>query len=251
MTDLIIDGDIVVYQACAASEKATKWEDGIWTLHTDEWEAKHKAATHIERVKAVANNYFDIDKVKVAFSSTSNFRKGIYPEYKKNREGKRRPMCIREVVAYLGDKYSSLIWTNIEADDVMGIYATRDKEVVIYSADKDMATIPNCWHMTNTDSKPTKISEEAANRNWFKQALTGDTVDNYKGIKGVGPVKALRILEGAKTEEDMWKRVRSAYLKAGHTVDEALTQTRLARILREGDYCDYKNEVKLWEPANV
>jgi len=249
--DLIIDGDIVVFQACAASEKAIKWDDDVWTLQTDEWEAKHKAHTSVERIITQAKKYFDIGYVHIAISSTSNFRKEVYPEYKANRINKRKPMCIREVVAYLATKYPVKVWTGIEADDVMGIWATMnpDQEVLIYSADKDMATIPNAWHMRNLDDEPTKITPLDADRNWFTQALTGDSVDNYGGVKGIGPVKAKKILDGAATEIEMYTRVRDAFSNAGYTEDECLAQVRLARILRHGDYNILTEDVKLWSPV--
>jgi len=248
--DLIIDGDIVVFQACAASERAIKWDDDLWTLQTDEWEAKHKAHTSIERIIAKAKTYFDIGYVHIAISSTTNFRKEVYPDYKANRINKRKPMCIREVVAYLASKYPVKVWTGIEADDVMGIWATMnpDQEVLIYSADKDMATIPGAWHMRNLDDEPTKINPIEADRNWFTQALTGDSVDNYAGIKGVGPVKAKKILDGAATALEMWERTLKAFVGAGYTQGECLTQVRLARILRQGDYAELTGEVKLWSP---
>jgi len=248
--DLIIDGDIIAFQACAASEKAIKWDDDLWTLQTDEWEAKHKAHTSVERIIAKAKEYFDVGYVHIAISSTTNFRKDVYPDYKANRVNKRKPMCIREVVAHLGTKYPVKVWTGIEADDVMGIWATMnpDQEVLIYSADKDMATIPGAWHMRNLDDEPLKITQLEADRNWFTQALTGDSVDNYAGIKGVGPVKAKKILAGAATALEMWERTLKAFVGAGYTQEECLTQVRLARILRHGDYNIQSAEVKLWSP---
>ena len=33
---LLIDGDIVAYQAASASEHAIQWDDDTWTLHSFE-----------------------------------------------------------------------------------------------------------------------------------------------------------------------------------------------------------------------
>jgi DNA polymerase-1 len=250
-TELIIDGDIVVFQACAASEKATKWDDELWTLQTDEGEAKHKAHQSVERIiKSVKGHYPDTSTVLIAFSAKDNFRKEVYPDYKANRVKKRKPLCIPEVVAYLGQHYTSEIWPKIEADDVMGIWATSSSDTsIIYSADKDMATIPGCIHIRNLDDAPVEITQTDADRNWFTQALTGDSVDNYHGVKGIGPVKAKRILAEATTEKEMWELTLKAFVKAGYTQGECLTQVRLARILRAGDYTS-ENEVVLWSPAD-
>jgi 5'-3' exonuclease len=43
------------------------------------------------------------------------------------------------------------------------------------------------------------------------QCLQGDRSDNIKGIPGIGPKKAERILEGCVTEYDLFKAVRNAY----------------------------------------
>lgn len=249
-TELIIDGDIVAFQACASSEKPIKWGEDLWTLHTQESEAQHKAQSSVERIISTVRGYFpELSSVSISFSSKKNFRKDVYPDYKANRANKRKPMCIPEVVAFLSQRYTTEIWPNIEADDVMGIWATRSEGTsIIYSADKDMATIPGCIHIRNHDDAPVEITQTDADRNWFTQALTGDSVDNYHGVKGVGPVKAKRILEGATAVEEMWELTLAAFVKAGYTQGECLTQVRLARILRDGDYTS-DNEVNLWSPA--
>jgi 5'-3' exonuclease len=43
------------------------------------------------------------------------------------------------------------------------------------------------------------------------QCLQGDRSDNIKGIPGIGPKKAERILKGCESEYHMFKAVRSAY----------------------------------------
>jgi DNA polymerase-1 len=249
---LVIDGDIVVYQACSASERPIKWDDDLWTLHADEWDAKNKSYQAIKRIITGVGEYFDVEDCIITFSSLHNFRKSIYADYKANRAGKRKPMCIRECIEYLREHWTVEIWDKLEADDVMGILATETRgETVIFSADKDMATIPNAWHMRNLDDEPTKTTHIEADRAWFMQALTGDSTDNYKGIPGVGPVKAKKIIAGCISTEELWKQVSNAFKGAGHTAEEALTQARLARILRAGDYDQEERKVKLWEPLST
>ena len=75
------------------------------------------------------------------------------------------------------------------------------------------------------------------------QVLTGDTAENYKGITGVGPVKAERILD----KDDglsYWEKVKQAYEKAGMTVEDAILTARLAHILT------YQTKDNLWSPPN-
>lgn len=246
---LVIDGDIVVYKACAASERPIKWDDDLWTLHTDEWDAKNKSYQEIKRIIKGVGEYFDVQDCIITFSSQYNFRKSIYTDYKANRANKRKPMCIRECIEYLKEHWTVEIWDKLEADDVMGILATENRmDTVIFSADKDMATIPGAWHMRNLDDEPVKTTGVEADRAWMMQTLTGDNTDNYKGIPGVGPVKAKKIIGKCVSTEALWNQVLDAFKGAGHTEEEALVQVRLARILRAGDYDQEAKKVKLWEP---
>jgi 5'-3' exonuclease len=43
------------------------------------------------------------------------------------------------------------------------------------------------------------------------QCLTGDRSDNIKGIDGIGPKKAEKILDGCITEQELFNAVREAY----------------------------------------
>ena len=36
MSTLLIDGDIVAYQIAFRTEEAIRWDNGVWTLHSDE-----------------------------------------------------------------------------------------------------------------------------------------------------------------------------------------------------------------------
>ena len=54
-----------------------------------------------------------------------------------------------------------------------------------------MRTIP-CKLLAGDDLE--LITKRQADRNWMKQACSGDPTDNYKGIPGVGLVGADKIL---------------------------------------------------------
>ena len=91
--------------------------------------------------------------------------------------------------------------------------------------------------------------EYIANFHFYKQVLTGDAVDNYKGCPGIGVKRALDLLEEPLTAEEYWSQIVTAYNKAGLTEEDAIIQARMARILRNDDYDYDKQEVKLWEPS--
>jgi DNA polymerase-1 len=139
------------------------------------------------------------------------------------------------------DNYRTVTLPKLEADDVMGIKS--NSTTIIVSDDKDMKTIPTRVFRPTT-GESLNITKEEADKNFFIQALTGDATDGYKGLSGVGIKKAEAIL-GARPH---WGAVEDAYVKAGYTKEEALTQARLARILRTQDWDYEKREVKLWTP---
>jgi DNA polymerase-1 len=93
------------------------------------------------------------------------------------------------------------------------------------------------------------VTEDEADYWHMFQTLTGDTVDGFKGCPGMGPVGAQKLLgEAMATEDGMWPYVVKAYEKKKLTEADALTQARLARILRWGDWDKNKKEPILWTP---
>ena len=62
--------------------------------------------------------------------------------------------------------------------------------------------------------------------------LTGDRIDNIVGIKGIGPVKAGKLLKDCKTEQDLYEAVVKAYDGA---VDRAHENGGLLWLEREED----------------
>ena len=116
--------------------------------------------------------------------------------------------------------------------------------VVIVSVDKDFEQIPT------TIFNPTKwtwktVEPWGATKNFYKQILTGDRVDNIMGIMGVGPVKAERILEGCDSEKSLFWACVEAYSELDK-YDDTLPEDRVvenARLL----YIQ-RNYDELWEP---
>lgn len=236
---LLIDGDIVAYRYSSTVEQEVDWGDDVWSLWSDAKEAKQLILQYLDHlVEATA-----ADDFVFTFSDKDNFRKTIYPDYKHNRKGKRKPTCYKGVKTWLESEYESIEMPGLEGDDVMGILATSGKyeETVIVSEDKDMKTIPGLlWRAAEMED----ISEEYADYYHLYQTLVGDATDGYKGCKGVGDKRATDIL----TKDPSWKAVVKAYEKAGQTEEEALVQARLARILRASDYNTNTKEPILWTP---
>lgn len=246
MTVALIDGDLVAYRASAAAQDDTDWGDGLGDQeYTDPRQAIDNARSLIEKW----HDQSGCDKIAVCFSPPDSivFRHKIGP-YKEGRSGK--PLAYWEVVADLEERYRTIRIPLLEADDVMGIMATSPKlrGSVIVSIDKDMKTIPAKVFNPLKDTRPRRITQEAADRFWMMQTLTGDRTDGYFGCPGIGPAKADKALSGCNTIREMWQAVVETYQDRGLTMEDALLQARFARILRREDYYKEKGTIYLWHP---
>ncbi len=241
---LLIDGDIVAYQHAAQVETPIHWGDDIWTLHADAKECKQRIKDWLEWL--MEEN--EADEMILYLSCASNFRKDLEESYKANRKDKRKPIILKAIREWLIEEYDARILPRLEADDAIGIALTSGEygdDCIAVSIDKDFDTIPGKHFNWNHKDGVREVTEEEADYNFFTQTLTGDSTDNYPGCPGVGPKKAEKILDGV---EDYWGAVLAAYEKAGLGEDVALTQARMARILRDGEYDKETNNVRLWRP---
>lgn len=257
----LIDADILAYQAAVTAEQAVDWGEGMWTLHAFEADAeaafKSILGSIMEKTKC--------DRPMLAFSDSTNWRKDVLPTYKANRSGVRRPMLLRFLKEWAFTEYLCIQYANLEGDDAIGIRATSPSimleqgDITICSIDKDFKTIPGKHYNFGRDEF-FEVTEHQADIAHMMQTLTGDSTDGYSGCPGVGPKTAEKILAAAIEEgtpwanpqqlrEIMWQHVVKAYAKAGFGEEEALTQARVARILRHGEYDFTTQQVKLWTPT--
>lgn len=237
MSTLLIDADILVYRAISSTEQEIEWEPDVWTIHTDLNDAMESFDESLRDVLDTVG----ISGYLLCFSDTNNFRKKVYPAYKSNRANTRKPCGFKAFKEKVIEQYRGTIKPNLEGDDCLGILATKNPKSVIYSGDKDLKQIPG-QHLV--DGKIISIHEEEADRFFYTQVLTGDPTDGYPGCPGIGKVKAEKILD----TDDPWKAIVEAYDKTGLTEADALVQARCARILRNTDWDEKKQKVKLWKP---
>ena len=239
---LVIDADMVVFKAAAAAEQEIRWDDDTWTLQTNVQDAKTIITQQLE---AIMSDLVSTDIVMV-FSPKRTFRHDIWPEYKANRKGKRKPLGLGELREWVTDTYITLAYDNIEADDAIGMLVTEAPEKrIAVSGDKDFGTLPITWYNNLKKELKTTTLEEA-DRFHLLQSLMGDTADGFAGLKGCGPKTAEKILDkGGAT----WETVVKAYESKGATEEDALMTARLARILRNGEYEYATGEVSLWTPS--
>lgn len=252
---LLIDADVLVYQAAAAVETEVKWDDDLWTLHAFESDGIRCIKEKITYLKEIFKEPKTSLDMLYMFTSSVNFRKDVYPLYKANRKAKRKPIILNKLREYMMINYPSFIEPKLEGDDLLGIFSTmsykkEEEKRIIVSIDKDMKTIPGYFFDMNKQEEGVKeISQHEADYWHMYQTLIGDATDGYSGCPGVGPKTATKILAKApsKTYEEMWPLVVNTYEKKGLDEEDALVMARVARICRHGDYDFKTKEVKLWK----
>jgi DNA polymerase-1 len=149
-------------------------------------------------------------------SLTTCWRNGIYPEYKANR-----PPAGEDVLYQLGlcRAVTKLIGIPVlsdleyEADDFIATLARASRRhVVMVSRDKDLrqllgATVALLDPATDElISEPAFVAEFGFSPALYPdfQALTGDSVDNVPGVKGVGPKSARTLVSRFGSLEDIY-----------------------------------------------
>lgn len=242
MTQVLIDADILLYQSISASEQEVEFEEDLWVMYSD-LNVAHEQFT--EKLDSILK-FNPQAPYRLCFSDARNFRKEINPTYKANRKATRKPMAFKEFRAQIMEKYPSITKPNLEADDILGILATKPgADAIIVSGDKDLMQIPG-KHLKQGEI--VEVSEREGDAFFYHQILTGDQVDGYPGCPGIGKVKAEKILSKPEAQETPWEFIVEAYEKAGLTSDDALLNARMARILRWEDWDNEQQKVILWTP---
>ena len=233
---LLIDCDYIVYKCCASAETEIDFGDDV-ILVTSLFSEAYK---YVEReLKKVTDQFPFHDEIILFFTSPNNFRKKILPEYKGHRNRK-KPCGFKRVINALKKKYKVIIKDTLEADDSLGIYATKYKGNVIVSPDKDMRQISGKLYDFN---ETVEITPEEGAKWHLIQTMAGDNTDGYSGVPGIGIKRAEQIF---KTKGYTWKAVVETFEEKGMTEEDAITNARLARILTVDDYDSEKQEPILW-----
>lgn len=235
---LLIDADFIVYKCCAGSEDEIDWGEDVILVTSRFSEAYKSVLKEIMKIR----DYFSTHVEPILFfSHHENFRKKIYPEYKGHRNRK-KPCGYKRVINALTDDYQVILMSGLEADDAMGIYATKEEGHVIVSPDKDMRQIPGQLY----DFKENTLISKEDGRNWhYIQTLAGDATDGYSGCPGIGVKRAVALFEENGYN---WQTIKDAFAAKDLDEDVALMNARLAKILTTNDY-DFKRGVPiLWTP---
>jgi DNA polymerase-1 len=236
---LLIDADFVVYKCCAAAETEIDFGDDVIVVTSKFSEAYACVKRELDRINRNLGCFSDLI---LFFSDSINFRKKIQADYKGHRNRK-KPCGYKRVINRLKTEFEVICMDSLEADDAMGIYATKNKGNIIVSPDKDMRQIPGkLFNMDDT----VEINAGDGSKWHLEQTLAGDSTDGYAGVPGIGIKRAQALF---KEKGYSWKTVVEAFAEKDLDEEVALTNARLARILTTEDYDYEKKEPILWSPS--
>ena len=236
---LLIDCDYIVYKCCAANETEIDFGEDVIVVTSNYSEAMKSVKRDLAKIE---QEFGDFSDIILFFTSPNNFRKKILPEYKGHRQRK-KPCAFKRVINALTLEYKVIIKDTLEADDTMGMYATKFPGNIIVSPDKDMRQIPGDLY---DFKEKVHITPEEGARWHLIQTLSGDNTDGYAGVPGIGIKKAQKIFE---EKGYTWKAVVETFKEKDMTEADALCNARLARILTTDDYDYEKKEPILWTPS--
>ena len=237
---LLIDCDYIAYKCTAACEDEIDFGDDVIVVTSRFSEAYAMVERELYRI---ASDLGCFDDSILFFSDSVNFRKSIDPTYKGHRNRK-KPCGYKRVINKLKEEYHVVVMPTLEADDAMGIYATKEPGHIICSPDKDMRQIPG--ELYDLSTGVITITKEEGERWHYIQTLAGDQTDGYSGVPGFGIKRAAAFFE---ENGYTWKSVVSAFASKDLDESVALQNARLAKILQHTDYDFDTESVKLWTPT--
>lgn len=282
-TILLIDGDLLCFVAAEAAQRDVDSPDGTYVYR---WSHKEEAEAILENMMTKLLDAFKCGPNDYMFTLSDpevNWRHGVLPTYKGNRTYSiaARPQLLGHLKAYSRMAHGGFHWPTLEADDVLGILATDPTwapagvRLVVVTKDKDLKSIPGEFHRFGMmqPGETQRITQAEADTWHLMQTLAGDITDGYTGCPGLGMARAERLLEepvrlypvegvitrgknkgmavvkwNSEPTDDLWECVVTHYEKQGLSEEDALTQARVARILRHGEFDSDTGEVHLWTP---
>ena len=237
---LLIDCDFIAYKSAQVCEEGIDFGNDVIVAQSNFSQVLKVFDRELQKVQTAMME----DDVILYFSSSENFRKKIYADYKGHRN-RRKPLGYKRLVNHCKENYKFVLREGLEADDSLGIDATRypSTDNIIVSPDKDLRQIPGVlWDLTNDVEEITKEQGD----DWHLiQTMAGDPTDGYSGCPGIGVKRATELLD---KNENQWEAVCKAYRDRGLSDDDALLNARLAKILRNENYDHDRNQPILWNP---
>ena len=172
------------------------------------------ALSRLEQTMTELCMELDCEDYKGFLTGKGNFRESIAVTvpYKGQRASIDKPVHLQALRDHLVNSWGFEVVNGIEADDAVGIaaYAVPEDESIMVHIDKDLNQFRG-WHYNYRKKEKYYVSEFEGLTAFYTQILTGDRIDNIVGLKGIGPVKAKRILAECTNENELYEAVLKAY----------------------------------------
>lgn len=250
----LIDCDILVYRCGFAADGQVKRDiEESGESDPDEIAKILQATDYVNfalgNVKTIMQDLVDTfdanDGSYQAFiSGSGNYREQVATilPYKGNRDATHKPKYYKDIKEYLCNVWNVKRIDGREADDALGCaqWERKDRSTCIVTIDKDLDSIPG-YHYNWVKKEFYDKSLDEANMFHFYQMLTGDRTDNIPGIKGIGEVRATKLLDGLDlgaacdvVKELYKKQYGETWDRAYHEVSDLLWIQRV-----EGKTCPF------------
>jgi len=180
-----------------------------------------------------------------------NFRHGLYPQYKANRQPtpediKKSMPLIKEIIK--GFNIPVIEMQGFEADDLIGTLAKKAEsvgfDVFMATSDKDFGQLvsdkvfiykPKKFGNENEVVGAKEICAKYSIKNPSQVidilAVWGDQVDNVPGIPGVGEKTAIQLISRYESVENLYRNLSSLTGKLKENVAKSFEQIKLSKIL--------------------
>ena len=197
MITALIDADSLIYAVGFSSNDV---EESI-------------AVSRLEQTMVELCMDLDCEDYKGFLTGKGNFRDelAVTAPYKGQRISE-KPVHFQALKCHLVTSWGFTVVKGIEADDAVGIaaYAVPEDETIMVHIDKDLNQFRG-WHYNYRKKQKYYVSEFEGLVAFYTQILTGDRIDNIIGLKGIGPVKAKKILTDCTNETELYTAVLKAY----------------------------------------
>jgi 5'-3' exonuclease len=181
------------------------------------------AEDYLRTVQSLKKSYKASHVIIACDQGSSSYRKALYPEYKQNRKDKQEQQTEAEAAAFelffedflatleyikANTDYPVIRFQGVEADDIAAYIVSQKKslkfsDIWLISSDRDWDLLvqPGVSRFSYVTRK------EVTDANWnthyeFTQddyisikCLTGDTGDNVPGVPGIGPKRAVSLVD--------------------------------------------------------
>lgn len=257
-----VDADSIMFNIGWGLSKGEVIPDEDYSHATEAPEVIHKLTeSYIRKLKvemgveALHLHFTASDKNQMLFEEFYNkpmqpqFRTQLGGTYKSNRKAAPLPcgyhLVLRSLLMY-PNAYLHDTW---EADDAVLLHKKLNPDAVLSSNDKDVyKQHAGLNWLYDKRKKWEDIPVDYANFFAFYQAITGDVVDGFGGVPGIGPKRAGDFVRPDYTPSQNWQGVLDAFESKGQGEEEALFNMRMASMSQLFLDKDGKPFIDLWKP---